>query len=81
MFFAKKCSFFKVLFRDEGHLYTNCLFSMLTIYPKCHRFLSFSRGIRMYIPILTSAQNEHISHLKDSTFLLKTVLFEGSVWS
>ena len=50
--------FLKVLFRDEGHLYANCLFSIPTSYLKCHCFHLFSRGIRIYIPILTGFQNE-----------------------
>ena len=62
-------------FRDEGHWYAKCLFDNLTIYPKCHRFHFFSRGIPMYIPILRGVQNEHISRLKDSVFLLKNVFF------
>ena len=59
--FLQKNVFLKVLFRDEGHLHANCLFSMLTIYPKCHRLRSFSRSIHMYIPNLTGVQNGHIS--------------------
>ena len=63
--------FLKVLFRDESHLYPNCLFSIPAIYPKCDRFQFFSRGIRIYIPILTRVQNEHLNDLKDSVFLDK----------
>ena len=64
----------KVLFRDEGHVYAKYLSNSLTIYPKWHRFHFFSRGIPMYISILTGVQNGRISHLKDSIFLLKNVL-------
>ena len=75
VFFAKKRVFLRLYFRDEGHLYAKCLFNILTIYPKCHRFHLFSRGIRMYIPILTGVQNGRISRLNDSVFLLKKCSF------
>ena len=70
--------FLRFYFPDEGHLYAKCLFDILTIYPKCHRFHFFSCGIRVYIPILTGVQNGQISRLKDSVFLLKNILFEAS---
>ena len=66
------------MFRDKGHLYANCLFSVPNIYPKCHRFHLFNRGIDMYIPILTGVENGRTSRLKDSVFLLKNSLFEVS---
>ena len=69
--------FLKLLLRDEGHLYANCLFYIPAIYPNCHSFHFFSRGIRMHIPILTGVQNEPKSHRNDSVFLLKNVLFEA----
>ena len=68
----------RLYFRDESHLYPKCLFDILTIYPKSHGFYFFSRGMRMYIPILTGVQNWHISPLKNSVFLLKNVPFEAS---
>ena len=67
--------FLKLLFREEGHLYGQCLFYIPTIYPKCLLFQFFSRGIRMHIPILTGVQNGHISRLKDSVFLVKKCSF------
>ena len=76
--YVKKNFFLWLYFRDEGHLYAKCLFDIFTIYPKCHRFNFFSRGIHMYIPILTGVQNGRISHLNDSVFLLNNVLFEAS---
>ena len=72
----KKTFLLWLYFRDEGHFYARCLFDILTIYPKCHRFHFFSRGIHMYITILTGVQNGRISRLKDSVFLIKNVLFE-----
>ena len=74
----KRKFFLRLYFRDEGHLHAKCLFDILAIYPKCHRFHYFSRGIRMYIPVLTGVQNGRKSHLKDSVFLLKNVLFVAS---
>ena len=68
--------FFKLLFCDEGHVYAKCLFNILTIYPKWHRFHFFSRGTRMYIPMLPGVQNGRRRHLKDSVLLLKNVLLE-----
>ena len=74
-FLLKKMFFLKLLLLDEGHLHANCLFYILTIYPKCHPFQFFSCGIRMHIPILTGVQNGHISRLKDSVFLAKKCSF------
>ena len=70
-------SFFKLLFCDEGHLYGNCLFDILTIYLKFHRFHFFSRGIRMYIPILRGIQNGCQSLRKNGHILLKIALVEA----
>ena len=69
--------FLKLLFRDEGHLYANCLFYIPTIYPKCLLSQFYSRGIRMHIPILTGVQNGGTSLRKNSRILLKTVLVEA----
>ena len=66
------------MFRDKGHLYANCLFSVPNSYPKCHFFHFFNRGIHMYIPILAGVENGRITCLKDSVFLLKNALFEVS---
>ena len=43
----------KLLFQDEGHLYGNCLFYILSIYCKCPLYQFLSRNIRMHIFILT----------------------------
>ena len=67
--------FLKLFFRDEGHLYANCLFYILTINPKCHPFQFFNRGIRMYIPILRGIQNGRINLRKKSVLLLKKIFF------
>ena len=69
-----KTLFLKLSFRDEGRLYAKFLFDIFTIYPKCHLFQFFSRGIHMYIPILIGVQNEPKSHRKDIVFCLKRFL-------
>ena len=66
--FCFKKFFLKLCFRDEGPLYAIFLFDTFTIYPKCHLFQFFSRGIRMHIPMLTGVQNEPESHIKDIAF-------------
>ena len=48
-----KTFFLRLYCRDEGDLYANSLFDVLTIYPKCYIFRFYSRGIRIHIPILT----------------------------
>ena len=77
-FFLLKNVLFAVLFPWWRSFVCQCLFNILTIYPKCHCFHFVSRDIRMYIPILTGVQNRHLSRLKDSVFLLKNVLSEAS---
>ena len=67
--------FLKLLFRDEGHLYANCLFYIPTIYPKCHRFHYFSRGIRMPFPILTGIQSGRYKSPKKQSYVKENVLF------
>ena len=59
----------KFLFRDEGHLYANCLFYILSIYRKCFPFQFSCCGIHMHIPILRGVQNGRISHQKSQNFL------------
>ena len=39
--------FLKLPFCDEGHLYVNCLFYILTIYPKHLLFQLLSGGFEM----------------------------------
>ena len=48
-------------------------FSIPAIDPKCLVSQFFSCRIRIYIAILTGAQNGHRSRLKDSAFFLKNV--------
>ena len=77
VFFAKQCFIWKLLFCDEGHLYANCLFYILNIYPKCLLFEFLSADIRIHIPILTGVENGRTSLQKNSHILLKNVLFEA----
>ena len=79
--FLLKMFFLKLLFRNEGHMYANCLFYILPFFFK--HFLSqfLSRGIYMNIPILTGVQNGRTSLRKNSHILLKNVLFEAAfIW-
>ena len=69
-----KTFFLRLSFPDEGRLYAKFLFDIFTIYPKCHLFQFFSRGIRMHIPILIVVQNEPESHRKDTVFCWKMFL-------
>ena len=71
--------FLKLLFYEEGNSYAKCLFYIRTIYPEYHFFQFFSGSIRMYIPVLIGVQNEHKSAKRTVFFLLKNVLFQGSV--
>ena len=75
--FLLKMFFLKLLFRDEGHLYANCLFYIPAIYPKCHLFQFYSRGISMYIPILTWVLYGRRSFWDSSHIFLKNILFEA----
>ena len=67
--------FLRLLFRDEGHLYVNCLFYIQTIYPKYLLFQLLSGGIHMDISIITGVQNGRTSLWKSSHILLKTFFF------
>ena len=69
--------FLKLLFRDEGQLYANFLFYIRTVYPKCHFFQFFSRGIRMDIPIVTAGLHGRRGFCDNSHIFLKNVLFES----
>ena len=69
-----KTFFLRLSFPDEGRLYAKFLFDIFTIYPKCHLFQFFSRGIRLHIPILTVVQNEPKIHRKDIVFCWKMFL-------
>ena len=46
---------FDAFFRDEGYLYTNYLFYILTIYCKCFTFQFLSRGMLLQIIIVIVA--------------------------
>ena len=50
--------FSKLKLQDEGQLYANCLFLILTIYRNSAK----RRVMRMHILILTGVQNGCISH-------------------
>ena len=52
--------FLKLIFQDEGHLYGNCLFYILTIYRECFLFQFLGYGTRMHVSILTGFQNGQI---------------------
>ena len=59
-YFAKEC-FFEVYFSDEGHLFANCLFYILSLCLTCLHFQIRTRGIRIHISIQTGVQKRHIS--------------------
>ena len=70
--FCWKTLFLRLYFWDEGHLYANFLFDILTFHLKCRLFQFFSCSIRMHIiPILTEVQKERKNYQKESDFLLK----------
>ena len=75
----QKKIFLKFIFWDEGHLYPNCLFYILTAYCKCLLFLFLGCGIHMHIPILTRAQKWRISDWKHGYILLKRLLLKFNV--
>ena len=59
----------KINLQNEGHLYTNVLLYILTIYFKC--LLSrFSLAIRVHILMVTKVQTERISGYKNGHILL-----------
>ena len=68
---------FKPFYAEEGHLYANCLFYILTIYAKCLLFQFLSGGTLMHIAIFTGVQNGYTSLWKKNQILLKNVLFEA----
>ena len=61
----------KLHLQEEGHLHANCLFYILSFYPKFPLSQFFSRKIRMHIPILRGVQNGCISRQKQSYFANK----------
>ena len=61
----------KLNLQDEGQLYANCLFYILSLFLKCLLSPLLSRGIRMQISFLTGAQKGHISGLKNRLILRK----------
>ena len=64
-FLLKNVLFLKLLFHNEGHLYANFLFYILTIYRKYFLFQFLCCAIRRHIPILTGFQNQCRSHQTD----------------
>ena len=66
-----KTLFFRLSFRDEGDLYANFLFDVLTIYPKCYLSQFFSCSIRIHIPNLKRVQNGRRNLRKISRFAKK----------
>ena len=66
---------FEGSFLDEGHLYANCLFYIVSIYRKCFLFQFLCCAIHMHIPILREVQNGRISHQKNSHNLLNMCTF------
>ena len=71
--------FLRLYFRDEGDLYAKSLFDVLTIYPKCHIFQFFSRGIRMHIPILTGFKMD--AWISEKSLVLLKSIFSWSLFS
>ena len=68
---------FKLNFQNEGHLYTNCLFFILSFRLKCLLFQFVSRGICVHIPIVAGFQNGRTSRQKISHILLNNFLFQA----
>ena len=66
-------------FQDQGLLYANCLFYILTIYSKYFSFHYLSCGICMYIPILTGDQRGCIASEKKGHILIKNVLLKLNI--
>ena len=75
--FAKKpfFFFFKPYFQDEGDLYANSLFNVLTLYHKCYLFQFLRCDIQMHIPMLTGVQNGCMNLRKKFSFAEKYLLF------
>ena len=71
----KNFFFFKLYFQDEGDLYANSLFNVLTLYHKCYLFQFLSCDIRMHVPTLTGVQNGCMNPKKKSSFAEKYLLF------
>ena len=76
---AKNCSLLKNVllmleFHDEGHLYSNCLFYILTIYHKCLLFQFLGSLICMQIPFLTEVQNGRLICEENGRILVKECL-------
>ena len=74
-FCLKTFFFFKLYFQDEGDLYANSLFNVLTLYHKCYLFQFLSCDIRMHVPMLTGVQNGRMNLKKKSSFAEKYLLF------
>ena len=59
----------KLHLQEEGHLHANCLFYILSFYPKFALSQFFSRKIRMHIPILRGVQNGCWMHQSPKTVI------------
>ena len=77
VFFFETMFFCKLLFSDENHLYANCFFYILNIYPKCLLFQFLSGGIRIHIPILTGIENGRTCLQKKQSYFAKKRCFWG----
>ena len=59
--FDKVFFFLMLIFRDEGHLNTNCFFYVPTFYPKCLPLQFFNHAIHRHSHILTGGSKRHNS--------------------
>ena len=78
VFLLKKFCF-EASFLSWKSLYANCLFYILTIYPKCHLFQFFSCNIRMYIPVLTGVQNGRTRYFRYEDQLYPKFMFDSLI--
>ena len=67
---------FEAYFRDEDHLYANCLFYILSLCLKCLLFQIHTRGIRMHVSIGTGVEKGHIRGYNNGFVLLKERLLK-----
>ena len=67
---------FEAYFRDEDHLYVNCLFCILSLWLKCLLFQIRTRGIRIHLSIRTGVEKGDIRRYKNGCVLLKELLLK-----
>ena len=65
---------FEAYFRDEDHLYADCLFYILSLCFKCLLFQIRTHGIRMPVSIRTGVEKGHIRCYNNGCILLKELL-------